>query len=177
MCYCWFDGRYRYWCFFTCSQKANTYSGQKMSKAYTFAIFLDTIKFIGEPWTLHDGTVSWALYVPTTISDLDHISRSQQCQIDLTNKQKHCYIWFSSDFVWLLIVLSKLWLCLYFSLWRVFNGDSEGAFCLDKTFKVGCFLDTVHAQSFKLCKIITYLACCLYIHIRFGDSVSETNCK
>ena len=38
--------------------------------------------------TLHDGTTHWAFPVHTIFIDLDHISRSQQCQIGLNKKYK-----------------------------------------------------------------------------------------
>ena len=70
-------------------------------KNFNIAIFSDIINDTGQ--TPHDGSSThWALPIDTTFSDLDCISKSQQCQTGLTENSI-----FSSDYV------GRLYDCLF----------------------------------------------------------------
>ena len=81
---------------------------------------------------LHDGTAHWALPDHYTFSDLDIISRSQQCQTVLTENWKYVLIHFSTIFVGLLGTLSRSWIYCYFKLSHIFRGGNWHVSWFDK---------------------------------------------
>ena len=106
--------------------------------------------------TLHDGTSHWALPVHYTLCDLDITSRSQQCHTVLNWK---CYVlfWLSWNIARLLSTSSRSWIDNYFGLLHIFKGDNWYVSWFDRNFIVGFFMDTVQAEFFQLCTVITLL--------------------
>ena len=79
-------------------------------------IFSNTINWINKCQTLHGGTSHWALPVHSILNDLSYISESQHSYI--FNIQFHVLIQGSWNYLGLLIMLVRSWICHHFLLAR-----------------------------------------------------------
>ena len=123
---------------------------------------------------MQDGTTHWALPVHTTSTDPDHISRSQQCQTNLT---KYIFVRFSWNFVGLFITI---YIDCFINLQYLFLNHMYSREIIDlfrwenthththtqkKTPNVGLFLDAINVRSFQLCMIVPVIELYLFISL------------
>ena len=94
---------------------------------------------------------------------------SQQCQTVLT---ENVMFWSSWNFVQLFITSSTSWMYHHFLFLYMVSRDNWHFLCLGNSFKVGFFLDTIKAGSYKLCMLITLLR--VYIGLDDLEFVSRS---